>query len=298
MPYQHNFIFLLKTYAGDLNRSKQLLDSYGKFNSDSIPLFLSVPQSDISLFTPLAETAGVTLLTDEELCPCLIHEAINDFQPGYINQQMVKLTFSLTEKARFYLCLDADFEFIREFSQKDFLYDDNTPYSVLTQDKDLSLDKSYRAYYFQRKTKITSIFSKVGLETKHPLTCHNGTVFSSELLASFFTDYTTTEKLPALLNDDPFEFSWYNAWLQKSEKISYKPCEPFFKMFHTKEQYYHSLKECSLEDIKKEYVGLCINSNWGDRFRVSHYGDIPKNKKLAFAIEKKLTNLFLRLRKL
>lgn len=298
MSYQMNLAFLLKTYWGDLKRTERLITSFERFNSDNIKLFISVPESDRSYFDHFALHPHITILFDEDICPCLITNAINDFEPGYINQQMVKLTFSLSKTARFYLCLDADFEFIREFTLSDFLFTSEIPYSVLTQDKDLSLDRSYRSYFFQRKNKIKSIFSKIGLETKNPLTCHNGTIFSSELLENFFKEFTSPEKLPQLLCEDPFEFSWYNAWLQKSQAITYQPCEPFFKMFHTKEQYYHALKEYTLSDIKKEYLGICINSNWGDRFRVSQYGEIPKNKKLAFAIEKKLTNLFLRLRKL
>ena len=66
-----------------------------------------------------------------------------------------------------------------------------------------------------------------------------------------------------LLRISPYEFTWYNAWFQKCGLVKEVAVEPFFKTFHLRIEYtYSRLRQLSLEDYAKSYVGIILNSNW------------------------------------
>jgi hypothetical protein len=73
-----------------------------------------------------------------------------------------------------------------------------------------------------------------------------------------------------LMKIAPLEFTWYNAWLQKTQLIPIVPVEPFFKTFHTFDEYlFWRLKLVSLDDFARGYLGIVINSNWSRGMQVS-----------------------------
>lgn len=301
MTYRHKFIFLIKTYHDDLKRIEILTKSISEHNKENIPVFISVPNEDYQLFNKLISNSNdtnINLIKDEELCNELITEQINNFSIGYINQQLVKMTFWKSKIAEFYLCLDSDIYFTKDFFISDFMYDQNTPFSVLVQDKDLSLDPSYKGYYHDRTQKIQSIFESIGVKGKNIRTCHGNTVISSEVLKEFSSLYLKSKPFHTILINESFEFSWYNAWLQKNNLINYKACESFFKVFHTKDQYFNCLKYNSEADISREYLGICLNSNWADKLKVYKYGFLPKNRRFYFKVELFLIKLISILRKI
>ena len=72
-----------------------------------------------------------------------------------------------------------------------------------------------------------------------------------------------------LLAQAPYEFTWYNMWLQKSRVIPLEMREPLVKVFHHEGQHLeYALRRVTLDDIARGYVALVINSNyarsWGD----------------------------------
>lgn len=301
MEFKYNFAFFIKTYIDDINRFHNLISSIIKYNRDNIPVFISVPSKDYSNFNVLIghfKSSTINLFKDEDICNELIEKPINDFAIGYINQQISKLTFWQTKLAEYYLCLDSDLFFIKDFFINDFMFNSQTPYVVLQEDKDLSLDASYKGYYSERKAKIKSIFNKIGINNNHIKTSHGNTILSSKVLKSLKKDYLNNQPYYNLLIDESFEFSWYNAWLQKTELTNYISCEQFFKVFHTKDQYFNCLRLNSEENIKKEYLGICLNSNWADKLNIFKYGYLPKNRMFMFKIEKKLHKLISILRKI
>lgn len=184
---------------------------------------------------------------------------------GYLNQEIAKLTFFEYGFAEHYLCIDSDTMFIKEFRICDFFYDDDTPYIVLVQDKDLHSKSYYINFAKDRIHFIKKIFDFVGLEDSRLRTCHNSQIFSSQILQSLKNDFMKPKNLTFidLLNISPFEFTWYNAYFQKVSLIKEVAIEPYFKMYHTKAEYIlDRFSGNHISNLQSQYFGYTLNSNW------------------------------------
>ena len=268
-----DLVILIKSYRGDLKIAHRLLDSLTRYNLDSIPAYLVVPQSDIDSFRSIAGNS-VEILAEEQLQEHLVSEPFGGMTTGYINQQLVKLSFWELGLAENYLVLDSDVEMIRPFAKSEFIASDGHPYSVLTQDKDMLADPQYyNDQWRTRETWINTIATELGYDGPWPVrTCHANTVFNSEVLRSM------KEKVLAprgwvysdLLKTAPYEFSWYNIWLQVSGVIPVRACEPWIKTFHSESEHLDFLASpASLDDMKRAYSGISVQSNF------ARYKDLP-----------------------
>ncbi len=258
---------LLKSYRNDLKYVESLIISYHMYNADNIPLYLIVPESDINIFKKYKDK-NISLLSEKLFEDILTIESVNGFSPGYINQQIIKLAFWEKNYCENYFCLDSDGLFIRNFYLTDFMFDENTPYTILVEDNELKVEPEYyKAYWKPREEKIRIIQNELGLVDNRMLTCHGMTILSSKILKSFKEQFLIPNHYTYinLLEIAPYEFSWYNMWLQKTEGISIKFREPIFKVFHNENQlreYFH--KNITIDDIARGYIGIIINSNWQD----------------------------------
>jgi len=269
----NDLVILIKSYQGDLKIAHRLLDSLVRYNADSVPVYLVVPQSDLESFREIADPS-VQIIADEQLQEHLVSEPFGDMTTGYINQQLVKLSFWELGLAENYLVLDSDVEMIRPFTKSEFIASDGHPYSVLTQDKDMLADPRYFDDQWRtRETWINTIARELGYDGPRPVrTCHANTVFNSEVLRSM------KEKVLAprgwvysdLLKTAPYEFSWYNVWLQVSGVIPVRSCEPWIKTFHSESEHLDFLAgPASLDDMKRAYSGISVQSNF------ARYKDLP-----------------------
>ena len=256
---------LCKSYSGDFEYAQRMVKSFHQFNSDSIQLFLVVPETDLELFAPLSGDS-VTLLSEQLVVGHLVDHEVHGMRPGYINQEIVKLSFWELGLAENYFCVDSDAEFIRPFGVSDFMFDSDTPYSVLVQDLELSVEPEYyNQYWVSREAELRSIAEIVGVDSRVVLTCHGHTVFSRAVLESFVNDFLAPRDwtYADALEFSPYEFTWYNMWLQKSGVIAIHPREPWIKVFHNKSQHMeYLLRGIELSDIARGYLGVVVNSNY------------------------------------
>lgn len=263
-----NFVMYCKTYSLDLGRFKNLLKSFGEFNKDNILMYVSVPECELDLFKSF-EDVNVKIITDESYAKKhFATKTKHGFALGYVNQQICKLSFFEADLCENYLCIDSDATFIRNFYVSDFMRDENTPYSVLVMDKDLAVEKEYQGFWDIRNDLVQKIFDYVGLDDKRLRTCHGMQCLSSKVLKSLKDDFMQIRNLEYkdLIEISPFEFSWYNAWLQKSKIIDVVAVEPFFKTFHIKIEYNFSrLRLIDKNDLARSYVGVVLNSNWSKK---------------------------------
>lgn len=97
------------------------------------------------------------------------------------------------------------------------------------------------------------------------LTCHAFAIFSAKVLRAFHEKFLVPRNLTYLdiLAKSPYEFSWYNMWLQKDKTIPIQFREPLFKFFHHKNQHIeYLLRNVTLADLARGYIGVNINSNF------------------------------------
>ena len=154
-----------------------MVKSFHQFKSDAIQFFLVVPETDLELFAPLSGES-VTLLSEQLMVGHLVDHEVHGMRPGYINQEIVKLSFWELGLAQNYFCVDSDAEFIRPFGVADFMFDSVAPYSVLVQDLELAVEPEYyNQYWVSREAELRRIAELVGMDSRVVLTCHGHTVF-------------------------------------------------------------------------------------------------------------------------
>lgn len=271
---KNNFIMLCKSYSGDKESLKYMIDSFHLFNRDMVHLYLSVPANELHLFGDF-NCGSITVVADESYAANYFADKTNHgFSLGYFNQEICKLAFWECGFCENYLCVDSDIRFIRDFHIDDFMKDQETPYTVLVMDKDLCCEKYYQNYWTVRSEYVRKIFEMIGLQDRRFLTCHGMQNMNVKVLESMKKDFMEVGGLgyKDLIEIAPYEFTWYNAWLQKSGIIDIEAVEPFFKTFHLKIEYIFSrLRGIGIKDLQRSYTGICLNSNWKGSGSVSVY---------------------------
>ena len=279
-----NFSFLLKSYLEDIEYVDRLLKSFKIYNKSNIRLFLVVPQKDLMHFAKF-EDKSIILLKEELLDKYLVKENVNGVRPGYINQEIIKLSFWELGFCKNYLCLDSDGVFLRNFYYHDFMYNDEIPYTILVEDNELKIEPEYyKKHWISRDIQLKKIIKSIGLQkTSHYLTCHGFAIFSYKVLNSLKENFMRSNNYSYLnlLEISPYEFSWYNFWIQYDKTIEIHIREPLFKYLHHKNQHLDLiLKNITIDDISRGYLGLVVNSNYSRFMGVVNY-DEDKYKIIA-----------------
>jgi hypothetical protein len=256
---------LIKSHRPDVEYAARLLESIRVYNAESIPVFLVVPPSDVDEFTALSQGVA-TVLSETELHEHLVQEPVAGFSAGYINQEIVKLSFWELGLADNYLCMDSDAEFIRPLSKADFMANSSTPFTFLTEDADLRSDPQYFADTWRtRGASLDRIKETIGYEGTWPLTVHGHAVFSATALRSFRDDFLAPREWDYVdaLAISPYEPSWYNAWVLHARPIEVIRREPIIKTFHTPTQHLeYVLRGVTEEDVARGFVAVVVNSNY------------------------------------
>lgn len=257
--------FLLKSYSRDFDYAVRLVSSFRRYNDEGIHLFCVVPSIDLPLFEPLSGS-DVTVLPEELLAGHLVHAPMHGLDAGYINQEIVKLAFWELGYATNYFCVDSDAEFIRPFGARDFVAPDGWPYTVLVEDKDLLVEpRYYREHWISREAQLDRIKDLVGLTDPITRTCHGHQVFSSAVLADFRDRFLVPRgwDYSDALAESPYEFSWYNFWLQAHGTMPIHAREPLVKVFHNEDQHLeHIRRGIGVADLARAYVAVVVNSNY------------------------------------
>lgn len=285
------FVFMLKTYAGDIKFAKRLITSFLLHNEDQIYLYVVVPQMDLQVF---AEFKSKTVfLLAEETVPCrTLPASSRPRDSGYINQQVLKLGFYKLGIADSYMVLDSDAVFIRGFRLDDFFHFDGLPYQVLVQDKLLMSDGIYyEATWRKRSAALGQIASFLGHDDSELLkTCHGLTIFQSKVLRGL-EEFLLARDMDFLdvITFFGFEFSWYNYFLQMTEPVIHA-VEPLFYTIHSGEQLVSSqLLSATESDYARAYIGIVVNGNF------QHFGwpaSIGANRVLSAATYLRSYDLF------
>jgi hypothetical protein len=260
-----NFGILLKSYDRDYDFAVRLIDSFNRFNPELLQMFIVVPELDLQRFR-IFESDTITVLSESLLERYLVNHEVAGIRPGYINQEIVKLAFWELELTANYFCVDSDAVFIRPLSIFDFMFDESTPYTVLVEDNELKCEPRYFEEHWKgREPHLRRIQELIGLEDRRILTCHGHQVFSTTVLKSLKDEFMTERGwgYMEILEASPYEFSWYNFWLQKTHVIPLHLREPLVKVIHNHDQLVEiAFRGQTIQDFSRGYLGLVINSNF------------------------------------
>jgi len=274
------FGLLLKSYDQDFAYAQRLITSFHKHNADNLTLYVVVPESDLPSFQVLASET-VVVLTESVLSEHLVDKPVSGMRAGYINQEIVKLSFWELGYLDNYFCVDSEAVFLRDFRQSDFMVDGSTPYTVLVEDHELKIEpRYYREHWIGREQTIRHIADLLDYANPVLRTCHGHQVFSARVLESFVRDFLTPRgwTYRDALAESPYEFSWYNLWLQKTNVIPIHQREPFVKVFHNEDQHIEAISRgVTLDDIARGYLAVVINSNFSrDTGMISPHASKPE----------------------
>lgn len=252
-------VLYCKSFNRDFERVKVLLESIKTHNVDNIPFYISVPQNDYNLFSQLK---GANIILDED-----IFSSPNN----WITQQIIKSNFWKLGISENYICLDSDSYFIRPFRVNDFMYDEDTPYTVIHEQKELfswsvskikELGFDPKEGFINDRQKIMDLYERKG---KHYDFGPSPTIWSSKVWKSLESHYMVPNNLtfPDLIKYSPSEFSWYGEALLAFKAIEIYPAEPLFKVFHYTQQYTeHKQQSITQEMIAQNYMGIIMQSNF------------------------------------
>ena len=254
----NKLVLYCKSYDKDVHRAKKLLESIIEFNTDKLPFYISVPSKDIKLFREVLSTDGYTLIKDED---------IDTTNEGWKGQQIVKSQFWKLGLCENYLCIDSDCFFIKPFSISDFMFDEETPYTVCHEYKSFFefMDKHpigldpYDSFSKER-LEIMNLFGREGaIYDFGP----GPTIWSSKVWKSLNDSYLIPNNLTFvdLITANGSEFTWYGEWLLRSQEIRLMPKGPLFKNYHYPHQYdFDKHYNYNLDKISKHYLGIGLQS--------------------------------------
>lgn len=259
----NKILLYTKSYSGDLYRLKILIESIKKYNVDSIPYYVSVPQNEIDLFKQSIDCEYVNLVADEDIY-VVTHQ-------NWHTQQIVKSSFWKLGICENYVMIDSDSYFIKEFHVSDFMYDEVTPYTVMHEQKNLfewtsryHTDLGFDPFlsFNEARLPIMKLFGRPGrLYDFGP----GPIIWSCKVWESLEQEYLVPNglKFENLIQSVPSEFTWYGEYLLVSKKIDILPVEPMFKFFHFKQQYIDFKNQGYTEtNFKQNYLGIVMQSNW------------------------------------
>lgn len=257
---------VVKSFKLDSHLVERLLSSVERYNVDGIPVFLAVPDDEVTFFEGLSNYDKLAVVAESKLDIPRVTEKIHNFGVGYIEQQLVKLSLHKLELARNYFVLDSDSFFIRQFAYSDFLDNSGRGFTVLTQDKDQFSNPGY-TFADNRMKKVNKIADYFSLPSQPRATCHNNAIFLSDAL-TWFEQWRIEVGLSLidLMKIAPLEFSWYNFYLQRFHPELIVQVEPLIRMIHNRSEFRSLMQQgMTISALRRSYIGLCINSGWAGR---------------------------------
>lgn len=265
----NDIVIYCKSYHRDLDRAVVMAESVRRYNRNGLPLYISVPQSDLDLFQRRIGTEGVNWLCDEDIIranPALDLDAYHAL-PGHISQQIVKAEFWRVNPAPNCVCIDSDSRFIRDFFASDFLATDGTPYTILHEGKpfiEFCLTHGIRETerHFEALCEdMRKVFGRVGPSyafNPFPV-IWNRKVWQDLQL---HLEEEGSDIMRAIVAH-PYESSWYGEALLKYRSIPLLPKEPIFKAYLYFEEYERDKRDGMTEEmLARFYLGVVYQSNW------------------------------------
>ena len=257
----HNLVLYCKSFLGDLERLINLTESIEKHNIDKIPFYVSVPHNEKRIFEDKLPT-WVEIIDDE----LVYYPPVNPIR-GWHQQQIVKAKFYLSGISRYYVSIDSDSYFFKDFTWKDFMVDLSTPYLVMHDGTSLHewWDRFGKEHYnFDiRKTdteEYNSIKQILGNEgTKQWDFSPSPFVWDTQVWQWLDKEYGIEE----LFQKHPNELKFYGEGAIKSG-ARFQSTGPLFKCMHYPEQYEHYKNlGYTEENFHPQYLGMVMQSNWG-----------------------------------
>lgn len=265
------------TSARDITQYKYLVNSIKAYNMDNIPVYTSVNDNDFELFKNEFSEYNITFFKDSDIYK-------TNFSNSWYKQQVIKMNFWRLDLLDIMIQIDSDSFFIKNFYITDFMATDTVPYTVLHENKELKeFFAKYNLYnskfedngdfkikhgFAENSDKIRLLFNTEHIKTEYDYG-HPPCIWSNEVWEKLFKNYIEPNNLTyeQVLEYSNSEQQWYGETLLAFNLFPIYPKENLFKTFHYKENYIEFTQPNKLSDIKYNYHGVCLQSNWSSNTR-------------------------------
>jgi len=264
------FLLYCKSYEGDLLRVKRLAKSIEKFNQDSIPFYMSVPESDLENFRRELSDHAIHFVSDEDIVRANPRASLREYKAwdGRLSQQVIKSEFWRLMDCDAYLCIDSDDEFIKDFYLKDFVNETGEPYSVLMQSKDylqLAINRGREEIYtnFVRESQmVKDQFGRKGPDYDFGIP---PVIWSSKVWRDLDQQFLEPKSMTLwdAIRIAPSELRWYGESLLHFKSTPLYPIDSLFRSYHYR-WHLKSLERLGekTEKLNALYLGVVWQSNW------------------------------------
>jgi hypothetical protein len=248
-----------------------LLESVAQYNADQIPFYISTPENQYQdLIAALGTNSGFYWVSDESIITAnpLVSVSIEKTRSGGLSQQAIKSEFWRLGVSENYLCIDSDSKFIRNFKKSDFVTDDNVPYTVLHQNKELFQMASNRGHQkVERDLKVEAervklLFGRSGPNFYAAPSPFN---WSAKVWQSLDQEYLKPRGITLwdLITPEHPESLIYAEALLKYRAIPVIAIEPLFRVYHYDWQYFLLKRLGESESrLANNYLGVIYQSAW------------------------------------
>ena len=266
-----DLVLYCKSYRRDFLRLKRLLTSITSYNTDEIPFYISTPENQYQdLIAVLGTSSGFYWVSDESIIAAnpLVPVGIEKTRSGGLSQQVIKSEFWRLSISENYLCIDSDSKFICSFKKADFVTDDNVPYTVLHQNKELFQMASNRGHQkFERDLKVEAervrlLFNRPGPNFYAAPSPFN---WSAKVWQSLDQEYLQPRGITIwdLITSEHPESLIYAEALLKYRAIPLVTIEPLFRVYHYDWQYFLMKRLGESESkLAQHYLGVIYQSAW------------------------------------
>ena len=266
----NNIVLYSCTFRKDLKRTVKLAESIRKHNKSNIPFYISVPPEDVELFKEHLQGFDVIIFDERDIFKMNSKLDIDTLYSirGGLRQQVIKSEFWRLGIAENYLVLDSDCIFIRDFDERDFLFQDDIPYSVIHEGRDVLQaterfgPKKIRQHFLADREPIKAALGRKGVTYDFG---YAPFLWSKKVWQSLDTHYLTPNGmnfLDAVLLCGS-ELTGYGESLIHFRAIPIYPREQLFKHYHYEHQLWADQVLGYRENIlAHDYLGVVYQSNW------------------------------------
>ena len=265
-----NFVLYCCTFRKDLKRTVKLAQSIQKHNKANIPFYISVPAEDVDLFRDYLKDFDVTIFDEKDII--VANSKLNIHQlyeiRGGLRQQVIKSEFWRLGISENYLVLDSDCIFIRDFDENDFIFNDDVPYSIIHEGRDVLQaterfgPKKIRQHFLADREPIKAALGRKGVTYDFG---YAPFLWSKKVWESLDQNYLTPNHM-SFLDAVLFcgsEFTWYGESLINFRAIPIYPREQLFMHYHYEHQLWaHQVLGYKEENLAHDYLGVVYQSNW------------------------------------
>ena len=283
-----HFGLVLKTYRGDYAYAKRLLESFHKYNVDSLSLIVVVPREDINFFAEVVcET--VILIADSEIPVQQFQvgdlprrfRSNRDSAPevGYLNQRILKLGFHRLQIFDAFLVVDSDTEFVRPIRRSDYIGDSERPIVSRRPLSDLQRD----AFYWQRygahlQGELASLQQLLVPQRPYADVNFCNQVISAAAMSRFENEFLNPRGLDfrGIIALSEYEMLWYLRWCETHclDLVEFGG-ERTLTIHHQGQHLNLVNYSTGFVEIPPEYAAVIVNSNWSRQYGVVGFDSPP-----------------------